>query len=283
MGNPAGEIPQEIAHRLAGCVERLLGSVEASATVAFREVRGAETLRSLPGPLAALVCRLTRGATGPAVLVLPGAFALGVAKLLAGEGMEAAATIPGPDDTDALGELANQLASGLSTALGEWLGHSVGFEGPGLQWLAEGGAALPAGTSEPVLALSVTLKGTSADAWLVVPWGAVSRVPPRTAAEATLPPLQESPSRKNGHGMELLLDISLPVTVELGRTRMMIRDILHLTPGSVLELDKLAGEPVDILINEKSIARGEVVVIDENFGVRLTSIVTPSERVASLQ
>ena len=65
-------------------------------------------------------------------------------------------------------------------------------------------------------------------------------------------------------------------------TGAVIRDILHLAPGSVLELNKLAGEPVEILINDKSIARGEVVVIDENFGVRLTSIVTPSERVASL-
>ncbi len=107
---------------------------------------------------------------------------------------------------------------------------------------------------------------------------------PRPAADSTLPPLVDpGMPRKDENGMELLLDISLPVTVELGRTRMMIRDILHLAPGSVLELDKLAGEPVDILINEKSIARGEVVVIDESFGVRLTSIVTPSERVAGLR
>jgi flagellar motor switch protein FliN/FliY len=83
--------------------------------------------------------------------------------------------------------------------------------------------------------------------------------------------------------MELLLDISLALTVELGRTRMMIRDILHLAPGSILELDKLAGEPVDILINDKTIARGEVVVIDDKFGVRLSSIVTPGERLMNLQ
>ena len=104
-----------------------------------------------------------------------------------------------------------------------------------------------------------------------------------TPVAAELPPLPESAGRKNGNGIELLLDITLPVTVELGRTRMMIRDILHLAPGSVLELDKMAGEAVDILINDKSIARGEVVVIDENFGVRLTSIVTPSERVMNLR
>ena len=282
MANPAEDIPQEITRQLVGCVERLLGSAGGPATVAFREARSAEALRTLPGPLVALVCRFTRGATGPGALVLPGAFGLGVAKLLAGDATATTAA-PGPDDEDALRELANQLAGGVATVLGEFLGQPVGFEAPGMQWLEAGGSGLPAWNEGRALALSVAVSGTTAEAWLLVPRAAVSRVRTRTAMEATLPPLQESPGRKNGNGMELLLDISLPVTVELGRTRMMIRDILHLAPGSVLELDKLAGEPVDILINEKSIARGEVVVIDENFGVRLTSIVTPSERVASLQ
>ena len=70
------------------------------------------------------------------------------------------------------------------------------------------------------------------------------------------------------------MDVPLQVTVELGRTRKLIRDILELAPGSVIELDKLAGEPVDILVNGKLIAKGEVVVIDDNFGVRITKIVS---------
>lgn len=81
----------------------------------------------------------------------------------------------------------------------------------------------------------------------------------------------------------LILDVPLQITVELGRTRKLIRDILELTPGSVVELDKLAGEPVDILVNGKLIAKGEVVVIDENFGVRITDIITPMERAIHLQ
>lgn len=81
----------------------------------------------------------------------------------------------------------------------------------------------------------------------------------------------------------LLLDVPLQVTVELGRTRKLIRDILDLAPGAVVELDKLAGEPVDILANGKLIAKGEVVVIDENFGVRITDIISPLERATSLQ
>lgn len=80
----------------------------------------------------------------------------------------------------------------------------------------------------------------------------------------------------------LIMDVPLQITVELGRTRKLIREILDLTPGSVVELDKLAGEPVDILANGKPIAKGEVVVIDENFGVRITEIIGQLDR-ASLQ
>jgi flagellar motor switch protein FliN/FliY len=81
----------------------------------------------------------------------------------------------------------------------------------------------------------------------------------------------------------LLLDIPLKVTVELGRTQKVIKDILELSQGSIIELDKLAGEPVDILVNNKLIAKGEVVVIDENFGVRVTDIINQWDRIQKLQ
>lgn len=74
------------------------------------------------------------------------------------------------------------------------------------------------------------------------------------------------------------MDVPLQVTVELGRTQRLIKDILEFSPGSIIELDKLAGEPVDILVNGKHIAKGEVVVIDESFGVRITDIADPSKR-----
>ncbi|KWX08826.1 flagellar motor switch protein FliN, partial [Hydrogenibacillus schlegelii] len=83
--------------------------------------------------------------------------------------------------------------------------------------------------------------------------------------------------------LQLLLDVPLEVTVELGRTKRLIKDILSLAPGSIIELDKLAGEPVDIYVNHKRIARGEVVVIDENFGVRVTEIISPWERLGTLE
>jgi flagellar motor switch protein FliN len=83
--------------------------------------------------------------------------------------------------------------------------------------------------------------------------------------------------------LNLLLDIPLRVTVELGRTQKVIKDILDLSQGSIIELDKLAGEPVDILVNNKLIAKGEVVVIDENFGVRVTDIINQWDRIQKLQ
>jgi flagellar motor switch protein FliN/FliY len=82
--------------------------------------------------------------------------------------------------------------------------------------------------------------------------------------------------------MELLLDIPLEITAELGRTRMIINDLLQLGQGSVIELNKLAGEPLEILVNQKLIARGEVVVVNEKFGIRLTDIISPLERIKQL-
>ena len=84
-------------------------------------------------------------------------------------------------------------------------------------------------------------------------------------------------------GLDLIMDVPLRVTVELGRTRMQIREVLELGKGSVVELDKLAGEPVDLLVNGKLVARGEVVVIEENFGIRVTDIVSPAERVTGFR
>ena len=83
----------------------------------------------------------------------------------------------------------------------------------------------------------------------------------------------EPPADKPVNTLDLLQDVPLVVTAELGRTKMLVKDILKLTVGSVIELDKLAGEPVDILVNGKIIARGEVIAVNENFGIRITEIV----------
>lgn len=83
--------------------------------------------------------------------------------------------------------------------------------------------------------------------------------------------------------LDFILDIPLKVSVELGRTQVVIKDLLQLGQGSVLELDKLAGEPLEVLVNGKLVARGEVVVVNEKFGIRLTDIISPLERIETLR
>jgi flagellar motor switch protein FliN/FliY len=87
----------------------------------------------------------------------------------------------------------------------------------------------------------------------------------------------------NIQSLDFVLDIPLTVTVELGRSRMSIRDILQLSHGSVVELSKFAGEPLEVLVNDKLIARGETVVVNEKFGIRLTDIISPVERIEQLK
>ncbi len=87
----------------------------------------------------------------------------------------------------------------------------------------------------------------------------------------------------NTRRLDLLLDVPLDVTVELGRTRMTIQDLLALGPGSTIELDKVAGEPLDIVVNDRLVARGEAVVINEKFGIRITDIISRAERIARLR
>jgi flagellar motor switch protein FliN/FliY len=90
-------------------------------------------------------------------------------------------------------------------------------------------------------------------------------------------------SGKKERNLDLILDIPLRVTVELGRTKMVVADLLNLGQGSVIELSKLAGEPMEVLVNDKLVARGEAVVVNEKFGVRLTDIISPAERVEQLK
>jgi flagellar motor switch protein FliN/FliY len=119
--------------------------------------------------------------------------------------------------------------------------------------------------------------GGSADALFATP---ASAAPAFNAPEFR--PLAGESYGGDGAGIDLLLDVSLEVSVELGRTRMTIGELLALRPGSVIELDKLAGEPADILVNGTRIARGEVVVVDEKFGVRVLEVVSPARRLATM-
>ncbi len=95
-------------------------------------------------------------------------------------------------------------------------------------------------------------------------------------------PLAQAASQPLPAGIDLILDVPLELTVELGRKRMFIKDVLELTIGSIVELDRVAGEPVDVLVNGRIMARGEVVVIEDNFGIRITEIINPQEQLVEI-
>ncbi|MDY7031480.1 MAG: flagellar motor switch protein FliN [Thermodesulfobacteriota bacterium] len=103
--------------------------------------------------------------------------------------------------------------------------------------------------------------------------------------EPTLPKftdLKKDPKKIRSGNLDLILDVPLNVSVELGRSKMVINDLLQLARGSIIELSKLAEEPLDVLVNGKMIARGEVVVVNDKFGIRLTDVISPSERIQNL-
>lgn len=103
---------------------------------------------------------------------------------------------------------------------------------------------------------------------------------------APLDELEEEADSRSGDGdanVEAILDIPVTLSVEIGRTRINIRNLLQLNQGSVVELDRLAGEPLDVLVNGTLIAHGEVVIVNERFGIRLTDVVSPADRVRKLR
>lgn len=156
-------------------------------------------------------------------------------------------------------------------------------------------ARAPAGAATPAAMPGAAMSTAAASP---AGWAAESR-PPAFAGGgapasfgASIPPaspvqpvhfaqIEDSGARTAG-SIDVLLDVKLPISVELGRTEMEVKEILQCAPGTVIELHKLAGEPVDVFINGRMVAQGEVVVVDEHFGVRVTSLLSPGERVRSL-
>lgn len=140
---------------------------------------------------------------------------------------------------------------------------------------------------------SVTAEPTDVNDWAAAMAEQAAPAPPAASAAACAletsgtPPLFEQFSGSNvltnaRNDLDMILDIPVQLTVELGRTKIAIKNLLQLAQGSVVELDGLAGEPMDVLVNGCLIAQGEVVVVNDKFGIRLTDIITPSERIRKL-
>ncbi|MBN3812368.1 flagellar motor switch protein FliN [Paraburkholderia sp. Ac-20347] len=144
---------------------------------------------------------------------------------------------------------------------------------------------------EPVLEAgqeaAADVPGSGADEASLDDWAAAmaeqnSNDAPAAAPAAVFQPLSKVDQNSTRNDIDMILDIPVQMTVELGRTKIAIRNLLQLAQGSVVELDGLAGEPMDVLVNGCLIAQGEVVVVNDKFGIRLTDIITPSERIRKL-
>ncbi len=233
---------------------------------------------------------------------LPGEMCLLVKKetaaLLCGIMMGGDGTEPFKDeDLDALNEFGNQLMGSVCTMLGSHFGTSVSpsqaqtsaynpdhppFELDGAALVLADLAIEGSADSRFLMLLSSALANKLGGSDSGSSSGGGSEPNPLAnlgGFDSSLARnLEDSPPN-----IQMLLDINLNVTIELGRTRLSIRKILELGPGSIIELDRLAGEPVDLLVNDKVVAKGEVVVVDEYFGIRIISLVSPEERIKQLK
>ena len=218
------------------------------------------------------------------------------------------------DHKDAVAELFSQICGGYATALGKKIGVQVGVDRISVSEFDFNSPSVPLDASDLIVVqgtiadsdvwrmhflvpsdlgahmasawnkggqsdAAVAFDGASAQDGIFSTPGSVTR---DSFVETSLSgdSMRSSAPREN---IDMLLDVELDIYIELGRTNLSIKRILDLSPGSIVELDRMAGEPVDLLVNEKVIAKGEVVVLDENFGIRIVSLVSAEDRIKSLK
>jgi flagellar motor switch protein FliN/FliY len=250
-------------------------------------VSPAEMLGRIPTPWVVVTCAYSRGLSGTHWLVLSMPHAVTLARAFPAQGQEGGAEVSA-GQREALREAGDQMMAAARAPLAALLKRPF-FFAPARVFVAYEGEVLPPGLDPlPERFWLIRAEVSGPDGFRVelclTSDVELSREVGAMLAEISgAQPRREAPGGEGASRLDLILDITLPVTVELGRTRMQIQDVLRLSPGSVIELDKAAGEPVELYINDRPIAKGEVVVIDENFGVRLTSIVTPTERIRTLR
>lgn len=244
-----------------------IGEPETQLTLLAEFTEGAEALvAALAGALATLGVLVTFHVSGASLEEAETAPAAAVAPLHTDEAVAFAITVD-----RAAGPLT--VVVGAPPALASAMGSgNAGADGPAGQTAAERAASLAARVAarrqpiDEIPAVAPTTRSGSSGAVTANPF-TFSQIDPPAAAPA--------PSDR---GVDLILDVALQVRVELGSTQMTVEEVLALGPGSVVELDRLAGEPVDIVVNDRLIARGEVVVVEENFGVRITEIISAKAR-----
>ncbi len=284
------------------------------------EVKSAEDIRKeLTGELVQINIDFTEGLSGKVLYVLKKSDAGIIADLMMGQD----GSSPPEEFSDlyisAVGEAISQINGSGITEISNKLGKPIKVSPPQVELISDSSKLLLENGGQYVKVVStLNVEGVISDSYLyeIYPVNVVKEIVASSSVEsvsyttpgsqstmptAAAPAMQQQAPQVNVRPVEfpslnipnlspeqaaniqLLMDVPMQLTVELGRTRMLVKEILSLGEGSIIELDKLAGEPVDLLINNKLIAKGEVVVIDENFGVRVTDIVNPVERLASLK
>jgi len=275
--------------------------------------------KAYPLPCVAVEIHYIQGLQGSNVLILKDKDAKIITDLLMGGAGTADEGPMNEMHISAVGEVMNQMIGSASTSLASIFQHPINISPPSptLMDLSTGQGSAALTQDKPLIQVAFDMEiegllrsqimqimplsfGKSMVEKLFLNEAASPQVPvlapERPEVKKSEPPpkvevkpveFQAFPSEDDRHqkvpdNMDLIMDVPLTVTVELGKTRRPIRDILKIGAGSIIELDRLAGEPVDILVNGKYIATGEVVVIDENFGVRINDIISPAKRVQKL-
>ncbi len=280
---------------------------------AMVEVKTADALRSEHNKqYVQIAMNFTGGVTGANLIVFSMNDAGVISSLMMGDDSGA----PPSELTDAhqstLQEFVSQMLSSTATHISEHMGRSINTTVPELSVAGNGQElSLPQGNELVRVTYNLNIEGlVNSRLYHIMDLGLArelagssggaggagggeqmqqmqepsqQRGPQVGISPVKFPPLGEGMPAAASGNINLLLDVPMTLTVELGRTRQLVKDILGLGEGSIIELDKLAGEPVDLLVNGKLIAKGEVVVIDENFGVRVTDIVSPAERLNKIQ
>lgn len=304
-----GEIGNICMSSAASVLGALVGRSVTIAAPTVQLMTDAALRAEFKAPSAVVSVTYTEGLEGSSVLVLRVPDAAVVADvMMGGEGTPADAL--DEMQSSAVTEAMNQMMGGAASAMADLVGRRVQISAPGLEILdlADQGVGALAEPGGLLVRISFPLQVEGLlDTTLmqIMPVGfarllldniakearsatagadddrhlrSVPVATPPVAQPVTFPPLDEGADAPGAGDIGLLLDVPLQVTVELGRTQLRIRNVLELVPGSIVELDKLAGEPVDVLVNGKQIARGEVVVIDEEFGVRITDVASQAKR-----
>ena len=296
-------------------IDTFVSEIESNLVDVFKTLMGADEVNVIPqAPVKntlltmsqnigenALVFHITKGGgTGEAAILFKLQDAATVADLMVmGTGQ---VDFNEAEHPEAMGELLNQVFGLLSTAISGHTGASVSF-GQAMHSLEDTtdidifnfefavNMAVSAKAMFDINMLFLFSKAFLTEVFAApAPANSGKNSATTSVAEEAMPvgrpaefsQLHESRSAEPPKNIDLIMDITLELSVELGRTKMQVREILDLGPGAVINLKKLAGEPVEVLVNNKLVAKGEVVVLDENFGVRITSLVSREDRIKSL-